>query len=129
MDQYKRYFAAAAAAFALATGATSASGQQLHKLNVAIGSTSFAWLPLYVADGAGYFKDEGLDVELTNVAANATPVAAILSRSADIAGIGVLGQETLQCKKFVIVQILIAVSGERWEFDESVHTYIRLRRI
>lgn len=89
MNRYKRYLIAAAGALAFAAGAGSAAAQPLHKLNVALGSTSFAWLPLYVADGAGYFKDEGLDIEITNVAANATPVAAILSRSADIAGIGV----------------------------------------
>ncbi|HEY8047846.1 MAG TPA: ABC transporter substrate-binding protein [Ramlibacter sp.] len=67
-----------------------ASAQQPpQKLTVALGSTSFAWLPFYVAQGAGYFKAEGLEIEVTNVAANATPVAAILSKSADIAGIGV----------------------------------------
>jgi NitT/TauT family transport system substrate-binding protein len=89
MNRYKRYLIAAAGALVFAAGAGSAAAQPLHKLSVALGSTSFAWLPLYVADGAGYFKDEGLEIEITNVAANATPVAAILSRSADIAGIGV----------------------------------------
>lgn len=57
-------------------------------VKVVIGSTSFAWFPLYVAVGAGYFKDEGLNVEIINVPANSTPVAAMLSGSADIAGLG-----------------------------------------
>ena len=65
------------------------STTNLRKLTVAAGSTSFAWLPLYVAVGAGYFKDEGLSVEIIPVAANTTPIAAILSGGADIAGIGV----------------------------------------
>lgn len=60
-----------------------------HKVKIAIGSTSFAWFPLYVAYGAGYFKDEGLDVEIINVPANSTPVAAMMGGSVDIAGLGV----------------------------------------
>jgi NitT/TauT family transport system substrate-binding protein len=59
------------------------------KVKIAIGSTSFAWFPLYVAYGAGYFKDEGLDVEIINVPANSTPVAAMMGGSVDIAGLGV----------------------------------------
>ena len=66
-----------------------AQAQTLRKVTVAAGSTSFAWLPLYVAHGAGFLKDEGLDVEIVTVAANTTPVATILSGGADIAGIGV----------------------------------------
>ncbi len=58
-------------------------------VKIAIGSTSFAWFPLYVAYGAGYFKDEGLAVEIINVPANATPVAALMSGSVDISGLGV----------------------------------------
>jgi NitT/TauT family transport system substrate-binding protein len=78
-------------AFALAASvlAGTADAQALRKLTVAAGSTSFAWLPLYVAHGAGYFRSEGLDVKIVAVGANTTPVAAILSNSADIAGVGV----------------------------------------
>lgn len=58
-------------------------------VKIAIGSTSFAWFPLYVAYGAGFFKDEGLNVEIINVPANSTPVAAMMGGSVDIAGLGV----------------------------------------
>lgn len=58
------------------------------KLTVVISSTSFAWLPLYVADGAGYFRDENLNVEISNVKDGAVVVTAILSGNADIAGVG-----------------------------------------
>ncbi|MCW5750043.1 MAG: ABC transporter substrate-binding protein [Alphaproteobacteria bacterium] len=58
------------------------------KLTVVISSTSFAWLPLYVADGAGYFRDESLNVEISNVKDGAVVVTAILSGNADIAGVG-----------------------------------------
>ena len=75
----------------LGIGLLGGSGAQAadHKVKIAIGSTSFAWFPLYVAYGAGYFKDEGLDVEIINVPANSTPVAAMMGGSVDIAGLGV----------------------------------------
>lgn len=58
------------------------------KLSVVVSSTSFAWFPLYVADGAGFFKDEKIDVSITNVKDGAAVVTAIMSADADIAGVG-----------------------------------------
>ncbi|MCW5750398.1 MAG: ABC transporter substrate-binding protein [Alphaproteobacteria bacterium] len=72
---------------AVATVAPAAEAQG-RKFSIVIGSTSFAFFPIYVAHGSGFFKDEGLDVDIVNVPANATPVAAILSGNADIAGLG-----------------------------------------
>lgn len=69
-------------------GAPGESAAQGRKFSIVIGSTSFAFFPIYVAHGAGYFRDEGLDVDIVNVPANATPVAAILSGNADLAGLG-----------------------------------------
>lgn len=57
-------------------------------LKVVLSSTSFAWLPLYVADGAGFFKQQGIDVEIVNVKDGAVVVTAILRGDADIAGVG-----------------------------------------
>lgn len=82
-----RAVAAALVAMGL-TGGPSAQAAD-RTIRVAIGSTSFAWFPLYVAYGAGFFKDEGLNVEIINMAANSTPVAAMMSGGADIAGLGV----------------------------------------
>ncbi len=76
----------------LALGAAMLLGQHAaqaaDKLKVVLSSTSFAWLPLYVADGAGYFAKEGLDVEIVNVKDGAVVVTAILNGDADIAGVG-----------------------------------------
>lgn len=57
-------------------------------MKIAIGSTSFAWFPLYAAYGAGYFRDEGIDLEIINVAANSTPVAAMMGGSVDMRASG-----------------------------------------
>lgn len=64
------------------------SAQAAEKLKVVISSTSFAWLPLYVADGAGLFAKENLDVEIINVKDGAVVVTAILNGDADVAGVG-----------------------------------------
>lgn len=58
------------------------------KLKVVLTSTSFAWLPLYVADGGDFFKKEKLDVEIIYVKDGAVVLSGIMSGNADIAGIG-----------------------------------------
>lgn len=68
--------------------AVSSVGHAADKLKVVISSTSFAWLPLYVADGAGFFEKEGLEVEIINVKDGAVVVTAILNGDADVAGVG-----------------------------------------
>lgn len=85
----KRRLTATLAVAAIALFATAfAPDAQARKFTIVIGSTSFAFFPLYVAHGSGFFKEEGLDVDIVNVPANATPVAAILSKDADAAGLG-----------------------------------------
>lgn len=59
------------------------------KVTLALGSTSFAWFSVYTTYGAGFFDEEGLDVDVITVAANQTPVAAVLSGGSAISGIGV----------------------------------------
>ena len=85
LSHFSRFLGALAAAIALAAPAAHAADP---KLTVVLSSTSFAWLPLYVADGAGYFRDEKIDVEISNVKDGSAVVAAILSKNADIAGVG-----------------------------------------
>ncbi len=77
--------AATMAVAVLLTGMAQAADRTV---KVAIGSTSFAWFPLYVAVGAGFFKEEGLNVEIVNVPANSTPAAAMINGSVDLGGLG-----------------------------------------
>lgn len=74
---------------AIAVGLMACSATQAaDKLKVVLSSTSFAWLPLYVAAGAGYFTKEGLDVDIVNVKDGAVVITAILNGDADLAAIG-----------------------------------------
>jgi NitT/TauT family transport system substrate-binding protein len=82
----RRLLRAACLAFALPAFAAGAGAET--KMTVAVSSTSFAWLPLYVAEGAGLFKEEGLAVEIVNIKDGAAVTAALLNGNADVAGIG-----------------------------------------
>jgi NitT/TauT family transport system substrate-binding protein len=77
-----------AAAFVGGVMLLAGHAQAADKLKVVLSSTSFAWLPLYVADGAGLFAKEGLEVEIVNVKDGTVVVTAILNGDADLAGVG-----------------------------------------
>jgi len=94
-----RLIGAASVMTALSLSAGHTQAAELKKVNLALGSTSFAWFSIYVTHGAGYFEEEGLDVSIISVGANQTPVAAILSGGADMAGIGVQASFAARDKK------------------------------
>lgn len=48
------------------------------------GKASFTYLPLTIADQLGYFRDEGLDVQINDYAESATAVQALLTGAADV---------------------------------------------
>lgn len=64
-----------------------AAGEKLEKkkLTIAVGGqTLFYYLPLTLADRLGYFKDEGLDVEIVDFAGGAKALQAMVGGSADL---------------------------------------------
>ena len=62
------------------------------KLRINEVTHSVFYAPLYVAIENGYFKDEGLEIELTNGGGADKSMSAVLSKSADI---GLMGPETV----------------------------------
>ena len=56
----------------------------LKKITVAEVAHSVFYAPQYLADSLGYFKDEGLDVDITLSNGADAVMAAVLSNSADI---------------------------------------------
>ena len=74
------------AALLLAACALGASGQALEKKKVTIavgGKSLFYYLPLTVAERKGYFKDEGLEVEIPDFPGGARALQALVGGSAD----------------------------------------------
>ena len=78
--------AAALAAASIAAPALRAQGK-LEKTKVAIavgGKPAFYYLPLTISEQLGYFKAEGLDVEISDFAGGAKALQALIGNSADV---------------------------------------------
>ena len=77
---------AAAAAAAVASPALLAQGRiEKPKLALAVGGKSaFYYLPLTISEQLGYFKAEGLDVEISDFAGGAKALQALMGSSADV---------------------------------------------
>src|SRR6185295_11387967 len=77
----------ALAALVLACAALTAAAQapEKKKITIAVGGKSlFYYLPLTVAERKGYFKDEGLEVEIPDFAGGAKALQALVGGSADM---------------------------------------------
>ncbi len=82
-----RYLKAMAALLLGAAVATSAAAQapEKKKITIAVGGKNlFYYMPLTVAERKGYFKDEGLEVEIPDFAGGAKALQAMVGGSADM---------------------------------------------
>ena len=79
----RRVIALLALALAVAGGGTSAAAQTKVRLAVG-GQSALYYLPLTVTDRLGYFKDEGLDVEISDLSGGARALQALMGGSADV---------------------------------------------
>ena len=69
----------------LAASAASAQGVEKPKISIGVGGKSlFYYLPLTIAERKGYFKDEGLDVEILDFPGGAKALQALLGGSVDV---------------------------------------------
>jgi NitT/TauT family transport system substrate-binding protein len=85
----RHHVAALFAMLALAVGAVTrdAAAQSLEKPKVTIavgGKASIYYLPLTIAEQKGYFKDEGLNVEIVDFAGGSQSLRAVVGGSADV---------------------------------------------
>ena len=84
MKRMIRALAALLAGIAIAAGA-GAQAPEKKKITIAVGGkTLFYYLPLTVAERKGYFKDEGLEVEIPDFAGGARALQALVGGSADM---------------------------------------------
>jgi NitT/TauT family transport system substrate-binding protein len=74
---------------AVSCGMGPASAQpQLQKLTIAIAGKGLSFIIQYVAIGAGFYKEEGIDPEIVDVASGTRMAAAVMGGSADISQLG-----------------------------------------
>jgi len=84
MKRFIGTLAAFCAALVLATSA-GAQAPEKKKITIAVGGKSlFYYLPLTVAERKGYFKEEGLEVEIPDFAGGARALQAMVGGSADM---------------------------------------------
>lgn len=82
----RKWLIAAAAALSLAAPADAqAQKPELAKVRLAVGGkSSLYYLPLTVTERLGYFKEAGLDVEISDFAGGAKSLQALIGGSADV---------------------------------------------
>jgi NitT/TauT family transport system substrate-binding protein len=85
---WARIAAALLLAVAVAGAAPCAMAAPLQKLTLVIGGRAFFYIVHYIAQDAGFFKEEGLDVDTVNVLTGPQQVAAVMGGSADVAPVG-----------------------------------------
>jgi NitT/TauT family transport system substrate-binding protein len=79
------WFAGLAAALVFAAPAAQAQKPELAKVRLAVGGkSSLYYLPLTITERLGYFKDAGLDVEISDFAGGAKSLQALIGGSADV---------------------------------------------
>ena len=84
MNRFVRAVVALVAGVTLALGAA-AQAPEKKKITIAVGGKNlFYYLPLTVAERNGYFKDEGLEVEIPDFAGGAKALQALVGGSADM---------------------------------------------
>jgi len=75
----------ATSAIALVPSSASAQALEKKKITIAVGGKNLLYyLPLTIAEQKGFFKDEGLDVEIVDFAGGAKALQAVVGGSADV---------------------------------------------
>jgi len=81
------------------------NNNELTKVTVAEVTHSIFYAPQYLADSLGYFKEEGLDVEITLTSGADAVMAAVLSKEVDIGFCGTEATIYVANKKRKILKI------------------------
>ena len=58
----------------------------VREVRIALSRDSIAWLPIYLAQSLGYYRDEGLAISISDVAGLSKGMQALLGGSVDVAG-------------------------------------------
>lgn len=88
--------------FLAALSAATASQAQIEKRDVHIavgGQASFYYLPITIAERQGYFRDEGLNIKISDFAGGAVALRAVVGGSADVVSGAYEHTISLQSKK------------------------------
>ena len=96
-------------AFLLVFGIASAAHAQMQKVKIAVSSRGIAFIDLYIAEDRGFFREEGLEPELIQVAAN---VAMAALTAGEVDALGAVGLAARASQTGLPIKVL-AVTGNR----------------
>jgi NitT/TauT family transport system substrate-binding protein len=100
----KRILALAAVAAALASSFACAQAPEQKDVHIAVGGKpALYYLPLTIAEQLGYFKDEGLNVKISDFAGGSQTLQAVVGGSADVASGAFEHTINMQAKKQFLV--------------------------
>ncbi len=92
----------------LASNPAHAEALEKRKITIAVGGKSlFYYLPLTIAERQGYFKDEGLEVEIPDFAGGAKALQALVGGSADLVSGAFEHTINMQAKKQPIKAVVL----------------------
>lgn len=95
----------------LSASVVQAQAPEKKKLTIAVGGKNlFYYLPLTIAERNGYFKDEGLDVEIPDFAGGAKALQALVGGSADMVSGAFEHTINMQAKKQPIRAVVLQAS-------------------
>ena len=127
----RRTFTSAAALVAASIAAPALRAQgKLEKTKVAIavgGKAAFYYLPLTISEQLGYFKSEGLDVEISDFAGGSKALQALVGGSADVVS-GAYEHTINMQSKNQWIQAIARIS-ERWPLEHFEIRGANLERI
>ena len=96
----KIFTSGVAAAVALAVSTAAQAQIEKRDVHIAVGGqASFYYLPITIAERQGYFKDEGLNIKISDFAGGAVALRAVVGGSADVVSGAYEHTISLQAKK------------------------------
>jgi len=108
---------------ALILGVAHGAGAQMQKVKIAVSSRGIAFIDLYIAEHRGFFREEGIEPELIQVAAN---VATAALTAGEVDALGAVGLAARASQSGLPIKVL-AVTGHRalfWLVSKPEHKTI-----
>jgi ABC-type nitrate/sulfonate/bicarbonate transport system substrate-binding protein len=111
--------------------------QALKKVTVALGGDGLQISTIHIANGAGFFKEEGIEIELVDVNSGPRQVAAISGGSALFGPVGMIqaikanaegGNVAAIANLFSILDLHVVIRRTRWRSRASCNRCRSTRR-
>ena len=112
------------------SGSAWAQALEKQKVSIAVGGKNlFYYLPLTIAEQQGYFKDEGLQVEISDFAGGAKALQAMVGGSADVVSGAYEHTINMQAKGQMITAFVLQGRAPQIVFGVSTKTMPNFKSI